>query len=155
MLILKFYAFYQIVEKEPPKVPQKPYSRLKKSHSISYDDDQRHPDELFQHFTDLSKKELVISENSSAEPSDVEGHTADTEATSSEEDITFSGQTGNTDSGLDSLGDCRRGELADSASDLSQDGSLSLEKSNEKLLDLTSDELEEEKKAIEEFNSQV
>lgn len=128
---------------------------MKKSHSISYDDTPRNTDDLFQHC--ISKKDLVISENnSSAEPSDIEGHAADTEATSSEEDVTFSGQTANTDSGLDSLGDCRKGDLADSASDLSQDGSLGLEKSNGKdQTDLTTDELEEEKKAIEEFNSQV
>lgn len=142
-----------MIEKEPPKVPQKPYSRFKKSVSVCYDDYQPNSDDLFQQC--LSRKDISTLDNiSSTEPSDVEGHAADTEATSSEEDATFSGQTAHTDSGLESLGDNRRGDLVDSASDLSQDSSTGLEKSNEKLhLDLTSDELEEDRTANEEISN--
>lgn len=99
---------------------------------------------------------MSISDNiSSTEPSDVEGHAADTEATSSEEDITFSGQTGNIDSGLESFGDNQRGNLADSASDLSQgsSNSSSSEKNHEKSdLDLIPDRTENAKAAI--FNDE-
>lgn len=126
--------------------------------SVCYDDSQINSNELFQNC--LSRNDLTVADNaSSTEPSDVEGHAADTEATSSEEDAMFSGQLGNTDSGLESLGDNRRGDLADSASDLSQDSSTGLEKNSEKLNldDLTSDELEDDKKSSIETskNSQV
>ncbi|PRD36118.1 UNVERIFIED_CONTAM: hypothetical protein NCL1_09618 [Trichonephila clavipes] len=73
-------------EKEPPKVPQKPQMRLKKERTVEEFDNSI--TSTNHHFTShLPNRDF--DNFSSAEPSDVEGHTGDSETVSSEEDISY------------------------------------------------------------------
>lgn len=73
-------------EKEPPKVPQKPQMRLKKERTVEEFDTSITPTD--HHFAShLPNRDF--DNFSSAEPSDVEGHTGDSETVSSEEDISY------------------------------------------------------------------
>ncbi|GFT29624.1 PDZ domain-containing protein [Trichonephila clavipes] len=78
--------FNKMHEKEPPKVPQKPQMRLKKERTVEEFDNSI--TSTNHHFTShLPNRDF--DNFSSAEPSDVEGHTGDSETVSSEEDISY------------------------------------------------------------------
>ncbi|KFM81203.1 LIM and calponin domains-containing protein 1, partial [Stegodyphus mimosarum] len=140
----------KVSDKNPPKVPAKPHSWLKKELLNNVLDNNQSPsqNELFQHC--LSKKDLSTADNiSSAEPSDIEGHAGDTETVSSEEDNSYCRHSVNIDSELDSLCDVNnRTDLVDSASDLSQDSCNGLEKGNCKINDLSEPQETEKCKSV-------
>ncbi|GFU18220.1 PDZ domain-containing protein [Nephila pilipes] len=89
-------------EKEPPKVPQKPQMRLKKDRSVNeYDNSIIATDHHFT--TRLPNRDF--DNFSSTEPSDVEGHTGDSETVSSEEDISYLGDSHKSESSINDLSD--------------------------------------------------
>lgn len=118
------------IEKEPPEVPKKPFSWLSRKNQCAESYKMNNsPEEILN--SSLQHKEVFHVDNSSAEPSDIEGHAGDIETLSSEDDAGYCGPVRNVDSGLESLRDSHRAcDVADSASDFSQDGCTGLDKAN-------------------------
>ncbi|KAG8176984.1 hypothetical protein JTE90_022534 [Oedothorax gibbosus] len=79
----------KISEKEPPKVPQKPQSRLSRDAPID-ELDIVQTSSIIDYTHQLETKNLSAFDNfSSTDPSDVEGHCGDNETVSSEEDMPY------------------------------------------------------------------
>ncbi|XP_055926594.1 uncharacterized protein LOC129958281 [Argiope bruennichi] len=125
----------KVHEKEPPKVPQKPQMRLLKE---KLSDEFNNSLTSANHFT-THHSARDFDNFSSAEPSDIEGHTGDSETVSSEEDISYIAEGHKSE--LSSNNTCdQRQENYSSVRNGNLNGNISLNKN---------EEIEETKKTLE------
>ncbi|GBL83836.1 hypothetical protein AVEN_132710-1 [Araneus ventricosus] len=94
----------KVHEKEPPKVPQKPQMRLLKD---KFSDEFNNSLTSSNHFT-THHSARDFDNFSSAEPSDIEGHTGDSETVSSEEDISYIADSHKSELSINNISDQRQ-----------------------------------------------